>query len=616
MKKIILLLSLLFLFQGVKAKDTLQLATVLDSIKKIMEKKHIPGLLLTMVTKDSILYDSGLGMAHIKEERKVDATQLFRMGSITKTFAALALLKLEAAGHFSLSDNLKDIAPEVPFKNKWATTHPVKIIHLLEHTTGFDDMHLKAIYNKEDKELPTLDMVNLHKESLESRWKPGTRMSYCNPGYVVAGYLIEKFSGQSYHDYVKKHLFDPIGMNHSNLASFPEDKSKYVQGYKYQDKIFEEVPFYAIQGGIAGTLNSCGADMAKFLQFFLNRGMVDSNIVIPALWIKRMEKPVSTLAAKKGRKTGYGLANYDSQYDQRFPFRGHNGGIDGFSSVYNYNTELQVGFALSNSANRDMSGIEQLIIEYLTQHFTPPKPVTGDLDKALVEPFLGYYHFKSPRNQINYPFQQFGEGFKLMLERDTVFSKGLFGGKPNPLIPVEGNLFRRKDSNSATHILTENEEGTKTYIARGYFEKENAFSFWAKRIWFFASVIFAFTFSLFGLIWLLIRIFDKKKSGATGAVTSFFLSSLGGVATLIGLGMIGGNLPNAAKISPINLMIFVGTLLFGLGAFIGTFLLLKKSRSINSNFLKYYLLLVAISLVSLSIYFAQYGMLGLRLWAY
>ena len=441
-------------------------------------------------------------------------------------------------------------------------------------------------------------------------------MSYCNPGYVIAGYLIEKFSGQSYHDYIKTHLFDPIGMKNSDMVSFPIDKSRYAQGYKYQNKTFKEVPFHAIHGGIAGTLNSCGADMAKFLQFFLNHGKVDSNVVIPASWIERMERPVSTLAAKKGRKTGYGLANYDGQYDQRFPFRGHNGGIDGFSSVYNYNTELGMGFALSNSANRDMSGIEELIIDYLTQHITAPKPVTGALDKTYVEPFLGYYHFKSPRNQINYPFQQFGDGFKLILERDSLFSKELFGSKPEALIPVEGNLFRREISNSATHILTENEEGVKAYIASGYFEKENAFAFWAKRVWFFASVILAMTFFLFGIVWLLIKFFDKKKSGATRAVISFSLSSIGGLLTLVGLGMIGEDLPNAARISPITLTIFIGTLLFGLGAFIGTFFLFKKSRSINSNFLKYYLLLVAISLVSLSIYFAQYKMLGLRLWSY
>lgn len=420
--------------------NPLTLTTVLDSIEKIMDKNHIPGLLLTMATKDSILYDGGLGMANLEEERKVNATQKFRMGSITKTFAALAMLKLEAEGKFSLMDNLRDAAPEIPFNNKWAATHPVKIIHLLEHTTGFDDMHFKAIYHKGDKEIPTLDMVELHKESLTTRWLPGTRMSYSNPGFVVLGYLIEKFSGQTYHEYVKENFFTPIGMKHTNMASFPAEKENYAVGYRYEGKQFTALPFYAIHGGIAGTLNSCGEDMAKYIQFYLNDGVVDSNAVIPSGWVKRMETASTSLAVNKGRTTSnYGLANAQSYTSERFPFQGHNGGIDGFSSVFCYNRALGVGFALSNNANRDDNKIVHLIIEYLTQDITPPTPKSASLNRELIQPYLGYYQSKSPRNQIADPLTKYFEGFQLKIIDDTLNTVD-FGGNKDKLIPT-GDLF-------------------------------------------------------------------------------------------------------------------------------------------------------------------------------
>jgi len=560
-----------------------------------MDKNHIPGLLLTMATKDSVIYDDGLGMANLEAERAVNANQLFRMGSITKTFAALAMLKLEAEGKFSLMDNLKDVAPKVPFKNKWSATHPVKIIHLLEHTTGFDDMHFKAIYNKGENELPTLEMMQLHKESLNARWLPGTRWSYSNPGFVVLGYLIEKFSGQTYHSYVQENFFAPIGMTHTNMASFPAEKENYAVGYRYEGKQFTPLPFYAIHGGIAGTLNSCGADMAKYIQFYLNEGMVDSNALLAEGWVEKMETASTSLAVQKGRTTrNYGLANAQAFMLERFPFQGHGGGIDGFSSMFGYNRDLGVGFALSNNANRNNDKIISLIIDFLTQDFTPPTPPTANLNRELVEPYLGYYQVKSPRNQLAYPISDYFDGLELKLIEDTLYSVYLSGSK-SKLIPTSDLMFRSAKATVPTSILTEDEAGKKVFIGRRYFEKESLVGIWIKRIAYWGSLFFSGTFSFFGFFWLIIHFIRKESSTAVSSVTGLFVSALGFAFSIIAIMLILENITDSGAMNGKTIFYFISSILWGVGSVVGAYLLARNFSNIQSKTLKYYLLLSAIS---------------------
>jgi CubicO group peptidase (beta-lactamase class C family) len=111
-----------------------------DSIAKIVRQEHIVGLMLGITTKDSTLFSGGFGCADWVNGRKVDAGTLFRMGSITKLFVSLGIQKLVSEGKLRLTDELRRIAPEIPFHNPWESRHPLLIIHLLEHTSGFDDV--------------------------------------------------------------------------------------------------------------------------------------------------------------------------------------------------------------------------------------------------------------------------------------------------------------------------------------------------------------------------------------------------------------------------------------------------------------------------------------------
>ena len=119
--------------------------------------------MLGITTKDSVIFSGGFGYADLDTKRKVDESTLFRMASITKMFISLGIMKLVNEGKLSLDDELKKIAPEVPFKNKWESTHPIRIVNLLEHTSGFDDIKLNRMYSLDTNENSGIEMMLIHK---------------------------------------------------------------------------------------------------------------------------------------------------------------------------------------------------------------------------------------------------------------------------------------------------------------------------------------------------------------------------------------------------------------------------------------------------------------------
>ena len=215
-----------------KSESINSIKQLTDSIEVIMKQEHITGLMLGITTKDSVLFSGGFGYADLDTRRDVDENTLFRMGSITKMFVSLGIMKLVNEGKLKLDDELKKIAPEVPFQNKWEATNPVRIIHLLEHTTGFDDIKLNRMYSLDPKENTGIDMMMVHKNSMICRWKPGERFAYSNPNYAVLGYIIEKISGKPYNQYLEENILNPLGMMNSNFnlrSKFPQkDVKEYI----------------------------------------------------------------------------------------------------------------------------------------------------------------------------------------------------------------------------------------------------------------------------------------------------------------------------------------------------------------------------------------------------
>src|SRR5438552_8722429 len=183
------------------------------TMKDVLDKEHVPGAGIALIANGEVLWCGGIGQADIAANREVTCDTEFRVGSISKTFVALALLKLQDDGKINLYARVRDLAPEIPMTSPWAATNPVRVVNLLEHTAGFDDMSFSEVYNREDAwNYPLLRVFQDHPGPQNVRWPPGTRFSYSNPGYGVAGYLIERASGQPFDQYIQENVMAPLGI--------------------------------------------------------------------------------------------------------------------------------------------------------------------------------------------------------------------------------------------------------------------------------------------------------------------------------------------------------------------------------------------------------------------
>ncbi|HEV2397130.1 MAG TPA: serine hydrolase domain-containing protein, partial [Candidatus Sulfotelmatobacter sp.] len=305
-----------------KPKPAQSISELQQQLEKILKDTHTPGVSVAIVHKDGPEWVTGLGLAEVATNRATTADTLFRIGSTSKAFTSLSILQLADQGKLTLQDTVHELVPDIWFQNPWESTDPIRVVNLLEHTTGWDDMHLREYAMQAPDSMTVEQGLDYDHRSRISRWPPGTRMAYCNSGPPVAAAIVEKLTGQRFEDYVQQNLFLPIGMK--TATYFQPAASAATTLYHPDGKT--PYPYWHILLRPAGSINASANDMAAYVQFYLNRGAVGGKQIVPAADIDRMEIPESTWAAKDGMKAGYGLSNYWNVADG-FVYHGHNGGV-------------------------------------------------------------------------------------------------------------------------------------------------------------------------------------------------------------------------------------------------------------------------------------------------
>jgi len=165
-----------------------------------LKETKTPGAAVVIVSREKVDWLAGIGKADVAANKPVTDETLFRIGSTSKAFAALAALQLQEEGRLKLTDIVKQWVPDVAFTNPWEATNPMRLVHLMEHTSGFDDIHLREYALNDPTPIALRDALIYGADSRISRWPPGDRMAYCNSGPAVLAAVIEKASGERFED--------------------------------------------------------------------------------------------------------------------------------------------------------------------------------------------------------------------------------------------------------------------------------------------------------------------------------------------------------------------------------------------------------------------------------
>jgi CubicO group peptidase (beta-lactamase class C family) len=604
--------SLPIFAQRIDAQANLKQLT--DSIQVLVEQRHMPGLMVGITSADSVLFSGGFGYADIQADRPVTGKTLFRMASISKMFVALAILQLVREGKIDLNDELKRIAPEIPFQNKWEATNPVRIVNLLEHTAGFDDIKLNHFCTQDTSELSTRDMMLLQRNSLICRWKPGERFAYSNPGYVLLGYIIEKITGKFYAQFIAETILQPLGMQNSNFnvsSKFPDHE---VKPYVIHGERIENAPSVTLLAGPAGALWSCSDDMVKFLQLFLK----DGHPLFPDSLIREMETTHSSLAARSGLRSGYALANLDMFFYGKYPWRGHRGLLGTCFSSFCYNRQIGIGFVVSSNGNQQNIEIENAITAFFERHLKDQPLDTIPTNLSAIAPFLGQYRFESPRNEIS--------GFKdklvdiptLFVENHSLYLKPLWENKIK-LLQILPNEFAKQGTNTATLIFTRNSEGKNVAIIDGAYYEQTPKLRVLIVFWIFLITAFFTLSTVFpGLISLISFLTGRLKWNKlpyrilpmVGA--SLLIWALLTISQVLGKSYL---LSELTRLDLRTIVIFSGTLIFGLSSLLFLFLTIIRLRKIKNYWFRSYWMITALSMCYISFILFENGWIGLRTWS-
>lgn len=410
------LACLLISFTNAQSKIS-PLTKLFDSLLNKEFKAGEPGAAAIVVQKGEVIYKKGFGTADMELNVPVQPDMIFRIGSITKQFTAVCILKLASEGKLSLQDDVKKYIPDYGIKE------PITIEHLLTHTSGIKSYtNIDTFWVNMRKDMTPREIIRLtEKDTLE--FKPGTKYNYNNTAYVILGYIIEKITGKTYEAYLNQTIFTPLGMNNSYFGDESKIIKNRAKGYKKNENVYFNSDYISMTlPHAAGSIISTVQDLWKW-----NKALY-SNQVIGKEWVEKLTAPYR-LANGKSTNYGYGLGISSIQGSKAYD---HGGGIPGFLTYGIYMPQEDVFVAVFS--NCDCKSPDETATKIAAIAIGKPYNFTAlPIKEADAKKYEGVYAYEGEERVIQWKegklFSQRGnsKAFELkMYEANKFFFEGSF----------------------------------------------------------------------------------------------------------------------------------------------------------------------------------------------
>jgi CubicO group peptidase (beta-lactamase class C family) len=349
-----------------------------------LSETNTPGAALGIVSGDRVIFAKGFGVADVETGAPVTPDMLFRLGSTTKMFTAAALVKLVEEGKLKLDEPIaryaKGLSPAI------GRLTPAQ---LLSHTAGLKDD--AVMFGKHDDAELGETVRALKDDFLFAA--PGRIFSYSNPGYWLAGYVIEEVSGRAYADQMSESLFKPLGMQRTTLRPTMAMTFPLSQGHEGTGKEKPKVirPFADNTGNWpAGSMFSSVNDLARFVIAFMNNGMLEGKQVLSQSLIAELSTPRTEVPGTDS-KYGFGLSIG--------PLRGvhllqHGGSRSGFGSLIRMAPEQRIAVIVlinrtGGTLNKTAEKAMELMLPLEAEKQAKPEPRT--MTEAEMTRYSGVY---------------------------------------------------------------------------------------------------------------------------------------------------------------------------------------------------------------------------------
>jgi CubicO group peptidase (beta-lactamase class C family) len=328
------------------------LASVVDPLMAEWIDKHRgPGAVVVVVKHDGPVFAKGYGFSDIEARKPFTAdTTLVRPGSISKLFTGIAVMQLVEAGRLDLDRDVNDYIDFVIATPQGGVA--VTLRRLLTHRAGFEE-HVRGLFSRESEPEPLRRWLA---RNLPRRLFPnGDVEAYSNYGIALAGYIVERASGEPYASYIQRHILEPLGMSHSTFQQpLPDDLQPLMaKGYRRSDT--PPLPFFeTIAAAPAGGLSATGADMGRFIRALLNGGELDGVRILPEARLDEMMAPANATPAGYLGLVFFGtkIAGHDSV--------GHDGETMTFFSQLRFFPEQGIGIFVSRDGIGEIKNFSEM----------------------------------------------------------------------------------------------------------------------------------------------------------------------------------------------------------------------------------------------------------------
>lgn len=397
---------------------------------RLLSERYQPGQpgVAALVAKDGqVIYRKSFGMANLELDVPMTPDMVFRIGSITKQFTAVAILQLMEQGKLSLDDEITRFIPDYPTQG-----HKITIHHLLNHTSGIKSYTSMPKFREVRQiDRSPMEIIDFFKDQ-PMDFAPGERYLYNNSGYILLGYIIEKIFGQTYEEYVNEHLFKPAGMEKSLYGNDHIVLKNRAYGYQPSPGGFANSDFISMTlPYAAGSLMSNVDDLFKWNQA-LQSG-------------KLLKKETLELAFKPGKLNDGTPMTYGYGWDmgnlQGSPVIVHGGGINGFLTFASWlPKENVVVVLLQNVTGQDP---EDLAYQMAAQTIGKPFNLKEiPVAENTLQEYVGVFE------------SQDGVKRAIFVEDGKLFSQRLGGGANQlRIIPFEKDGFNYENSLSQIYFL-------------------------------------------------------------------------------------------------------------------------------------------------------------------
>src|SRR5579863_5235813 len=346
-----------------------------------MKTFDVPGMAVAIVKDGKVAVAKGYGVRKLGEPTPVDEFTMFGIGSNTKAFTTTALATLVDEGKLAWDDPVYQRLPGFVMYDPYVS-HEMTIRDLLTHRSGMGLGEGDLLFWPQSTYMRDEIIYKLRFMKPASSFR--SRFAYDNLLYMTAGQIIPAVTGGSWDDYIRQHIFAPLGMSHSNVSNAAfKSGDDYAFPHSRLDGKLQVIPFEILDNaGPAGSINSCAADMAKWVQLQLNRGKFvdhDGRLFSEArsheMWTPQTILPIGNppppLAGLKANFSDYALGWFLRDYHGR-KLVGHTGGVAGFVSRVELVPEENLAVVVLTNAEE--GGAFDSIVYHLLDHYLNLSP--------------------------------------------------------------------------------------------------------------------------------------------------------------------------------------------------------------------------------------------------